>query len=249
MPPSFSAFTHHPELEGQITDPKASFFRNFSIADVFAEKPELQWVLKELRSDSEREASRAQTLADHRGGDLWVFAYGSLMWDPAFHFTEVRRATVSGYKRCFVLKHTYGARGTPETPGLMAALDHGESSRGDCCEGLVFRIAAQDIEKETEILWRREMVGHAYTPHFVTAVIEDQAITALAFVANHASKVICPDLTREEQIRFVANGKGFLGTSKEYLSNIVRQFDALGVVDEDCTALLQEVEDYLAGQV
>lgn len=246
MPPPSSAFSHHPELEEQITDPGASFFRNFNIASVFAEKPELQWVLKELRSDSDREESRARTLADHQGGDLWVFAYGSLMWDPAFHFTEVRRARVAGYKRRFVLKHTYGARGTPETPGLMAALDNGDCSQADCCEGLVFRIAAKDIARETEILWRREMVAHAYKSRFVTAEIGDRRIKALTFVANHASKVICPDLTREEQIRFVATGRGFLGTSKDYLSGIVRQFSALGVVDEDCSALLREVEDYLA---
>ncbi len=243
MSPSSSAFFHHPELEDQITDPRRSFFRNFNIATVFAEKPELKWVLKELRSDRDREESRAMTLADHRGRDLWVFAYGSLMWDPAFHFAEVRRATVTGYERRFVLKHTYGARGTPEQPGLMAALD-----RGDCCEGLVFRIAANQVEAETEILWRREMIAHAYKPSFVTAMIDDQPVVALTFVANHESKVICPDLTREEQVRFVANGRGFLGTSKEYLSNIVRQFDALGVVDKDCSALLAEVEDYLASQ-
>lgn len=243
MPAPSSAFSHHPELEGKITDPLHSFFRNFSIASVFAEKPELQWVLDELRSDRDREHSRAETLAGRRDRDLWVFAYGSLMWDPAFHFAEVRRATVPGYDRRFVLKHTYGARGTREAPGLMAALDQGE-----CCEGLVFRIAAQDIESETEILWRREMVGHAYKPSFVTAMVDDKPIAALAFVANHSSDVICPNLSREEQIRYIASGTGFLGTSKEYLSNIVGQFAALGVVDEDCSALLQEVEDYLETQ-
>ncbi len=241
MPASSNAFFHHPELEGKITDPKSSFFRKFSIASVFAEKPELQWVLEKLRSESDRERSRVETLADYRDKDLWVFAYGSLMWDPAFHFAEVRRAIVPGYDRCFVLKHTYGARGTPDAPGLMAALDE-----GDCCEGLLFRIAARDIETESEIIWRREMVGHAYKPTFVTAMVDDKAVTALTFVADHSSEVICPDLTREEQIRFLASGVGFLGTSKEYLSNIVSQFATLGVVDEDCSALLQEVEDYLA---
>ena len=28
--------------------------------------------------------------------DLWVFAYGSLMWNPGFHFGEVRRACLPG---------------------------------------------------------------------------------------------------------------------------------------------------------
>ncbi len=240
MPPPSSAFARHPELEGKITDPHASFFRNFDISTVFAERPEFQWVLKELRSDVEREETRARMLAQCGDGDLWVFAYGSLMWDPAVHFAEVRRARIPGYERRFILKHTYGARGTPEAPGLMAALDDGE-----CCDGLLFLIAARDIETETEILWRREMVGYAYEPRFVTATLDEGSVTALAFVANHASKLIRPDLSREEQIRFLAGGSGFLGSSREYLSNIVRQFAALGVVDEDCSALLREVEDYL----
>lgn len=241
MPAVTDAFRHHPELEGKIIDPRTSFFRNFDIASVFAEKPEFEWVLRELRGEADREASRAGALTECEGGDLWVFAYGSLMWDPAFQFAEVRRVSIPGYERRFILKHTYGARGTPESPGLMAALDEGA-----CCEGLLFRIAAQDIETESDILWRREMVGYAYEPRFVTATLDEGPVRALAFVANHASKMICPDLTRAEQIRFLASGCGFLGSSKDYLSNIVRQFSVLGVVDEDCSALLREVEDYLA---
>lgn len=241
MPAQADAFSYHPELQGKIADPLTSFFRTFSVETVLAQHPELETVRDWVHSDDVRERTRAQALADHGDSDLWVFAYGSLMWDPAFQFTEVRRARVPQYARRFILKDVHGGRGTQDSPGLMAALDH-----GDGCDGLVFRIAAQDIDTETEILWRREMIGPGYTPTFVTATIDDRSEPALTFVADHAAAAISPHLTRAEQTRFIARGAGFLGTSKGYLSNIVTQFAHLGIIDDDCSALLKEVEDYLA---
>ena len=90
-------FAHHPELRDKIEDPaEATFYRNFSVETLFADKPELHWVLDLLHSDETREEIRRAALAQHPGGDLWVFGYGSLMWNPAFHFAEVRRATLPG---------------------------------------------------------------------------------------------------------------------------------------------------------
>ena len=92
------------------------------------------------------------------------------------------------------------------------------------------------------------MIGHGYIPTFVTTLIDGQPLSALTFVANHEADMICPDITRQEQIRYIATGAGFLGTSKEYLANIVSQFKALGIVDEDCSALLREVEEFQSAQ-
>lgn len=240
MPTSPGPFAHHPELRDRIKDPQTSFFRTLNARQAFESRPELRWVLDELHTDEAREKSRQALLATHGEGDLWIFAYGSLMWDPAFVFADVRRAMVPDYARHFILKDVWGGRGTREVPGLMAALD-----KGDGCEGLAFRIAHEMIDTETEILWRREMVGPAYLPQFVTALVDDQPVRALTFVADHAAKIIEPDLTRAEQIAYCATGTGALGTSHEYLRNIVSQFAALGVVDEHCTALLREVEDFM----
>lgn len=234
------AFAHHPELRGKIADPLTSFFRTFSVESVIARQPELAKNRDWIRSDEDREGTRAQTLAKHGGDDLWVFAYGSLMWDPAFRFAEVRRAKVANHARRFILFDTIGGRGTKDAPGLMAALDGGAG-----CEGLAFRIAAHDIETETEILWRREMIGHSYVPTFVTSMINGQEQNTLTFVADHRSQTIVPGLTRAEQVRCIATGKGFLGTSKAYLANIVSHFALLGIVDDDCTGLLHEVEEFM----
>lgn len=239
MDDSHNRFFHHPELKDLISDPAMSSFRSFDAHAVFTQRPELDWVVNLLHTKSQRDLSRQRALAGRTGSDLWVFAYGSLMWDPAMHFLEVRRAFVPDFARHFILKDIYGGRGTREAPGLMAALD-----QGDGCDGLAFRIAKDQIESETDILWRREMVGEGYIPTFVTAMIDNEPIEALTFVADRQADSICWDVTRPEQIRYISTGQGFLGTSLEYLENIMRHFDALGIVDEDCAALLADVHTH-----
>jgi glutathione-specific gamma-glutamylcyclotransferase len=237
LPPD--AFAHHPELHDRIADPLTSYFRTFSVEKILKQNPQLAGDLDWVRSDEDRERTRAETLTQ-QSGDLWIYAYGSLMWDPGFNFSDVRRAHVPDYVRAFILLENRGGRGTKEVPGLMAALDTGQG-----CEGLAFRIAAPDVDTETEILWRREMLGHSFVPTFINAVIDGQPQRCLTFAANHAAESIVPDILRADQVRYIATGKGFLGTSKAYLENIVSHFALLGIADEDCTDLLREVEDFL----
>jgi cation transport protein ChaC len=182
---------------------------------------------------------RTAALAGRDDGDLWVFAYGSLMWDPGLRFAEVRRAHVGDHARRFILKDVYGGRGTFSAPGLMAALD-----KGPGCDGLLFRIAADLVEEETAVLWRREQLGPAYTPTFVSATVADRPVTALTFVADHDARLIDGRLTRAEQVRYLATGTGFLGSSLDYLRNIDVKFKALGIEDEEVADLLGEVEAY-----
>jgi len=233
-------FYHHPELRGEIADPLASFFRNFTTAHLASKMQELG-LPKWWHSDEKREALRHEALAGHRDSDLWVFAYGSLMWDPGIRFIAVRRARVADYARRFILKDIYGARGTAKTPGLMAALD-----KGSGCDGLLFRIAREDIEEETEVLWRREQIGPAYKPAFVEAMVGEEAVSALTFVADHDADLIDASLTRSQQIEFLATGTGFAGSSIDYLRNIHKKFAALGIRDEETDTLLRDAESRLA---
>ncbi len=232
------AFLHHPELRGKITDPDASALRGFDPWALAAARPDLG-LEAFLRPAAEREALRKATLAGLQG-DLWVFGYGSLMWDPAFRFAEVRRARVADHARRFILKDSYGGRGTAEQPGLLAALDQGPG-----CEGLIFRIAAGDVAEETAILWRREMAGPAYHAAFVPADTQAGPVQALTFVADHNSAAIVGGIAREDQVRFIATGAGFFGSSLDYLKNIAAQFAALGIKDAEVDSLMREVAVFL----
>lgn len=233
------AFANHPDLRGLITDPHRSALRGFDPQTFAADRPDLE-LEAFLTPATQREARRKAVLAGWRG-DLWVFAYGSLMWDPAFRFAELRRAHVADHARRFILKDSFGGRGTAMRPGMLAALDHGAG-----CDGLVFRIAASDVAAETEILWRREMAGPAYHATFVTAATAAGQVRALAFTADHASPAIVADIMRDDQVRCIATGAGVFGSSLDYLKNIAANFAVLGIEDAEVASLMRETAAYLA---
>jgi cation transport protein ChaC len=236
-------YRHHPGLRGKIKPVAASFFRDITVDKVRAIMAERGIEDRfPYYPDATREALRADALAGHEG-DLLVFAYGSLLWDPALEFTEVRRAHAPHHARRFILVDVYGGRGTEEAPGLMAALDEGAG-----CDGLVFRIPAETVDRETEILFRREMIGPGYHARMVPVVIEGEAARALTFLADHDDPLMRADITRAEQVRYAATGEGFLGTSYDYLAGTVAHLAELGIEDPDASALLAEVERMRAGR-
>lgn len=234
-------FRHHPQLAPLITPPEDSRLRGFTpdaARTLIGEHGgDIGWILDE----DEREDCRQQALANRWHGDLWIFAYGSLMWDPAIHFTEIRRAFASAMERRFILFDDQGGRGTKQTPGVMAALDYGVG-----CQGLVIRIPQSRLDAETRILWNRERIGPAYLPHFIPVETGMGKVEALAFLANHDAEMIRPDSSHEEQVQCCATGSGFLGTSLEYVASLATHFDALGIEDAGVTTLLTDARAYAA---
>jgi cation transport protein ChaC len=232
-------FAHHPELRDKIIDPQKSFFRTFKPADL-DEHMKTRGLPSHWRlSDADREAARKETLTGHLDDDLWVFAYGSLMWDPAFRFAEVRQADITGYQRHFCLKDELGGRGSREAPGLMAALDEGPG-----CTGLAFRIARDHLDEETQILWRREMLSGVYLSVFVDATTAEGSMKAVTFVANNRASRIRRDISRSDQVRYIATGTGFLGSSLEYIENLASHLTALGIEDKEVFSLLAEAKNF-----
>lgn len=236
MPIPDHAFRHVPELRGRMVDPDESRLR--ITLERFVEMDEEaarlgrppDWRLPH----EEREAGRARTLAGRLDRDVWVFAYGSLIWDPGVHFVEVRRARLERRRRRFCM-HLEMGRGSPDAPGLMAALD--ECSEGRACEGVALRIPAALADEETEILWRREMIAGAYRPEFLPAETPQGPVEALVFSAKHDHWRYV-DVKRDEAARRIATARGVLGPNIEYLENLVAGLDALGIEDPDMHDLL-----------
>jgi cation transport protein ChaC len=183
-------------------------------------------------SEGELRASRDAMLADHPAGqDLAIFAYGSLIWNPAFHFAGRELAHVHGYHRRFCLWTSLG-RGTPQHPGLMLGLDGGGS-----CRGVLYTIAAADIASELEIVWRREMVTAAYRPAWVAARTAAGTRRAIAFLINHAHERYAGRLDDAAIVRSIATACGPLGACAEYLFNTTAHLDELGIVDRSLRRL------------
>ncbi len=194
-----------------------------------------------IMDDAERDADRAAIMQGRWDRDLWIFGYGSLMWDPGLRFAEVRRAFAPNAGRRFILCDVNGARGTHAKPGLMAALD-----AGDGCHGLVFRIPAERLENETFSLWSRERIAHAYLCKFIEVQTAGGPIEALTFMANHERDSIRGDLSHDEQVHLIATGQGIIGTSAAYLDSLAEHLAEFDIKDAEVMRLLDDVRSYKA---
>lgn len=189
-----------------------------------------------LLTPEEQHASIDALLSEHgAGGDVWLFAYGSLIWNPLIHYAERCIGTVHGYHRCFCL-WTHVGRGTAAKPGLVLGLE-----RGGACRGVVFRIAAAEVRQELEVLWRREMLTGAYAPRWVTAATDQGPVRAIAFLINHDHPRYAGRLPEERVVAAIAEAQGPLGACATYLFNTVAHLEELGIRDRRLTRLRDRV--------
>ena len=183
-------------------------------------------------SDEELLRSIRETLPKRSSQELWIFAYGSLIWNPLFDYIDRRCLVVEGWHRQFCLSAPVG-RGTIDNPGLVLGLEPGKS-----CQGVAYRLPVdENIESELLLLWRREMVVGSYIPTWVTGKADNCEIEALAFIVNHQHSVYVNNLSTEEMVETLATAEGSLGSSAEYLNNTVGGLLAAGIEDRDLIEL------------
>lgn len=203
-----------------------------SIREYIFRDPELRRL---VLPDEARDASLRETLRSAPPGDVWVFGYGSLIWNPAFHFVEKRTARINGYHRRFCLWTQLG-RGSPENPGLMLGLE-----RGGACRGVAFRVAEEAVESELDVLWRREMFTGAYRPTWVTARSGDVSVPAVTFVINRDNARYAGRLTEDTIVRHLATATGPMGPCRDYLFTTVEHLAALGIRDRRLESVARRV--------
>jgi cation transport protein ChaC len=159
-------------------------------------------------------------------GDLWVFAYGSLMWNPDFPHAEVRPALLRGYHRSFCI-WSGRYRGTPEHPGLVLGLD-----RGGACRGIAYRVGTADVEEALRLLWAREMRRLTYRPRVVNVTHDAAVVAALTFTADPRRPSYAGRLTDAQAAARIARSVGERGPNIDYLASTLRHLDELGVRDD-----------------
>ncbi|SFU13925.1 cation transport protein ChaC [Pseudovibrio denitrificans] len=192
-----------------------------------------------LLSDGEIETSLQKFISCLSANqDVWVFGYGSLIWNPAFEFAEKRATVLPGWHRSFCLS-TFG-RGTRERPGVMLGLEPGSS-----CEGIAFRISQKKIEEELLILWRREMISGAYEARWLKAETNNGPISTLAFVVKQSHHSYIGHLSEDEISQRLAFAEGPLGSCHEYLLNTLSSLKAFGISDDGLERIHSKVQEKL----
>ena len=177
-------------------------------------------------SEEEREKSRTAVMAQHvPGTELWVFGYGSLMWNPAIQVDESLPARIEGFHRSFCMRLMFG-RAMPDNQGLMLCL-----VPGGTCAGIAHRIAPEHVESESRILWMREMLSGAYVPTWVDIDLGARRVRGVTFVINTTHPRYLPDLAHDEKAKRIAKAEGHLGTNRDYLYRTVAALEGAGLKD------------------
>jgi cation transport protein ChaC len=187
-------------------------------------------------SETQLQASMQETLGQQKpDSDVWLFAYGSLIWNPIFKFAEQRIGIIYGWHRRFCLWVPQG-RGTPDNPGLVLGLD-----RGGSCRGIAYRIAATDVQSELLLLWRREMVVGCYIPRWVKVFDGTQKLQAITFVINQQHRAYAGKISLETTINSIATACGELGSCADYLMQTVNSLMTVGIKDQQLLRLREHV--------
>lgn len=174
--------------------------------------------------------------------DLWVFGYGSLMWNPGFDHTDAVVATLEGYRRSFCMWSIHH-RGTEETPGLVLALDEMEGAH---CQGLAFRACPTSHDKTLADLRERELVSAAYLEKRLAITLQDgRRVQAVTYVMDADHAQYC-QLDLAEQARIIAHAVGGRGPNSEYLYNTAAHLTDLGIEDDHLTWLSGQVRKLAA---
>lgn len=173
------------------------------------------------------------------GREMWVFGYGSLMWNPGFPVAERHVARLEGWHRSFCMRSVH-YRGTAEDPGLVLALDAVE---GGNCLGLGFRVSPGAEEETLAYLRERELISDAYLEAEVPIVLYGQhRVAAVTYVINRDNWQYC-DLTLPEQAEIIAQARGANGPNDEYLFNTAAHLTELEIEDAEITWLARKVRE------
>jgi cation transport protein ChaC len=168
---------------------------------------------------------------------MWVFGYGSLIWNPGFEVAERRLARLEGWRRSFCMRSIHH-RGTVEAPGLVLALD---ACPGAACAGVALRVAPGAEAATLAALRDRELVSSAYLERRLEVEVEGGTVAALTYVIDPAHPQYSGGLDLEEQAAIIARAAGGRGANRDYLLATAAHLAALGIPDPDLDDLVARV--------
>ncbi len=169
--------------------------------------------------------------------ELWVFGYGSLMWNPGFPYAERVAATLAGRRRAFCI-YSVHHRGTYERKGLVLGLAPGGSVRG-----MAYRVAPADWEAVYAYLMEREQPTETYVEARKWVRLADgRRVSALIFLSDVGHPQWAGVLSLERQAELIAGATGLSGRNVDYLRDLVAHLREEGMCERSMESLLALVE-------
>jgi glutathione-specific gamma-glutamylcyclotransferase len=176
---------------------------------------------------------------------LWVFGYGSLVWNPGFPVAEQRVGRLDGWHRSFCMRSIHH-RGTEDDPGLVLALERAADA---FCAGVAFRVQDGAEVETLGYLRERELISSAYLEEWLPLTLDGgEEVLALCYVIDPAHVQYCT-LPLEQQARIIAQAIGGRGRNCEYLFNTASHLAQLGIGDSDLEWLSARVSSLQADGV
>jgi cation transport protein ChaC len=171
------------------------------------------------------------------GEEMWIFAFGSLLWNKRFTSDEERPGVVRGWHRDFCLGPDTRFRGNPETPGYMLSLD-----RGGQCKGMVYRMPRQGLAANIEGLLRKEP---PFPPRWMTVITAQGPVRAFSFTHPGKDRGYAGHLADEAVADALARSVGMIGPMAEYVYRTVRILEQLGL----CDARMWRMQEMVAERI
>ncbi|WP_170400604.1 gamma-glutamylcyclotransferase [Ruegeria arenilitoris] len=174
---------------------------------------------------------------------MWVFGYGSLLWNPGFPVARSERATLHGYARSFCMSSIHH-RGTEDHPGLVLALDEQDDAH---CKGLALAVEAGHEDRTLHELRERELISSAYVEKMLDVHLDSsEVVTAVTYVIDADHVQYCGGMPLEEQAQIIAHAVGGRGPNTEYLYNTAEHLAEIDLRDPDLEWLAQRVRTITA---
>ena len=160
---------------------------------------------------------------------MFVFGYGSLMWDgweTEFGCTKTEEATLSGFRRDFN-KASVQNWGSQQVPGPTLGLN---ASVGAECHGMAFEFPDTQRASVLDELGRREGASFTLEEKEIT-LASGTRVTAVVPINDPSRPTFIGDKSLEQRARLARAARGDKGSCVDYVEGIRDKLRELSVQD------------------
>ncbi|KAH7674651.1 Glutathione-specific gamma-glutamylcyclotransferase protein [Dioscorea alata] len=179
---------------------------------------------------------------------LWVFGYGSIVWNPGFDFDEKIIGYIKDYRRVFDLA-CIDHRGTPENPARTCTL---EAKEGAVCWGAAYCVRGIERERAAmQYLEKRECEYDlkSYVDFYKEGYDLKPTLTGVIVFTStpnkESNKYYLGPAPLEEMARQIATANGPCGNNRDYLFLLEKAMFDIGHEDDHVIELANEVRKVL----